>query len=264
MVDAEALAWSREVLGEPGPYVRETLPNLLVATHGRYVAYQQQSGLADASPYGLIWLGMPKAVVDGLSGVAGVQRHRPKRGRYFLPVVSGVPIIPWRYARDGKTDLKTVPFGKPVSDTRRSLFEPPSLPAELPLGEIGLGDAVIAELPEEQQQQFNEYGADIRALATTGGLVAVLAFASNPDALLNAHFGYARLGPGDLLDWAYCEPIELSSVDTAFVRDTTTRDDGPTFDSGPLERPKLRPRSPLESGSPGDDSTPPGPTGTHE
>jgi hypothetical protein len=168
-----------------------------------------------------------------------------------------------RYAPDGKTDLKTVPFGKPVSESRRSLFEPPSLPAELPLGDVGLGEAVIEELTDEQQHLVDEYGADIRALATTSGLVAVLAFASNPDALLNAYFGYARLGQDELL-WSYCEPLELMPVGACFMRDAATVGDGPTFDSGPLERPKLRPRSPLENGSPSDDSTPPGPTGTHE
>jgi hypothetical protein len=102
MVNAEALAWSREVLGEPGPYVRETLPGLLTATHSRYVALQQQTGLADASPYGLIWLGMPKAMIAGLSGVAGVQRYRPKRGRYQLPLVNGVPVISCATRRTGK------------------------------------------------------------------------------------------------------------------------------------------------------------------
>src|SRR5262249_38079280 len=245
-------------------YVREAVPRLLTETHGRYVAYQQQTGLQDASPYGLIWLGMPQALVEGFATVAGVQRYRPKRGRYHLPVVNGGPVIPWPYARDGKTDLRGVPFGKPVSEVRRSLFEPPDLPMELPLGDLGLGDAVIDDLTEEQRQLVDQYGADIRELATLNGLVAVLAFASNPDALLNAFFGYATLGQDDLLDWSFCERLELTASGAGFLRDVGTIGDGPTFDSGPLDQPKLRPRSPLENGPTGDDSTPPAQTGANE
>jgi hypothetical protein len=262
MVNAEALAWARKIMGEPGPFVREALPGLLAATHSRYVALQQQSGLADASPYGLIWLGMPKALMDTFGNVA--RPYRPKRGRYHLPLVKGVPVIPWRYARDGKTDLKAVPFGQPVTDSRKSLFEPPTLPPELPFGEVGLADTILEELTVEQRQQVDSYSADIRALAANERLVAVLAFASNPEALLNAYFGYATLGSDALLKWSYCEELDLTSPGTGMLRDASMLSDRPTFHSGPLEEPKLRVRSPLENGPAGDNTPPPSPTGTHE
>src|SRR6266852_7959282 len=183
MVDLEAVAWARQVLGEPGPHIRATVPGVLAATHNRYVAMQKALGLSSAAPYGLMWLGVPQALVEEFRPVAGVQIHRPKRACYHLPIVNGVPLIPWRYAKDSKTDLKAVPFGQPVSESRRSLFDEINLQAELPLGEDGLGDAIIAELTPEQRRELNSYGADIKALAT-GQLVAVLAYASNPDALL--------------------------------------------------------------------------------
>jgi hypothetical protein len=238
-MDPEALAWAREVLGEPGPYIRKALPGVLLATHSQYVALQQQSGLADASPYGLIWLGMPKALVDSFVGIADVQLYRPKRGRYSLPLVNGVPIIPWRYAKDGTTDLKGVPFGKPVTESRKSLFIPPEIPPELPLGDVGLGDAVVDALSPENRISIDGYGAEIRTLAT-GHLVGVAAYASNPDALLKGYFGYATLGDDDLLVWDYIEEFRFSPSGVR-LRDVSSSK--PTFSSGPLQQPTLRPRS---------------------
>lgn len=262
MTDVEALAWAREILGEPGPYIRETIPGVLVGTHDRYVATQRSLGLADASPYGLMWLGVPQALVDTFQDVAGVQLHRPKRGRYLLPVVNGVPLIAWRYAKDAKTDLKSVPFGRPVSETRKSMFTPKGLIAELPLGDAGLGDAVVDDLTDEQRELFDEYGTQIRNLATEG-TVGVLAYASNTDALLKAYFGYATLSTDGLLNWIHLEELELSSVSAA-IRDVSTSRQRPTFDSGPLETPKMRPRAPFETGPVDPDAPPTGPTGTHE
>ena len=261
MASAEAFAWAREILGEPGPYVRETVPGLLVATHSRYVAIHEQTELADSSPYGLIWLGMPKALVGAFGRLADVQLYRPKRGRYKLPLVNGVPVIPWRYARDGRTPVKQVPFGRPVSDSRRSLFHPPVLPAELPLGETGLGDAIIDAMPVAERDLLDAYADDIRALAT-GRLVSVLAFASNTDALLGGYFGYATLGDDGFLNWSYCEPLGLVSPGTAVLRDLSKADARTAFDAAPLKEPDLRLRSPLEDGPSG--GSPTEPTGTHE
>lgn len=261
MVNVEGLAWAHEVMGEPGPYVRESIPDVLTKTHSRYVALQATTELADATPYGLMWLGVPKALTAMFRDLAGVQLHRPKRGRYHLPLVNGVPIIPWRYAKDGKTDLKDVPFGRPVSATRQALFSPPDMAPELPLGEVGLGDAVLDDLSDEQREQVNAYGTDVRSLATDR-LAGVLAYASNPDALLNGYFGYAVLGVDGLLDWKYIEELPLTSYSLP-LREVGPPAGRPAFNAGPMEQPKLRPRSKTEN--PSDDGTPPtAPTGTNE
>lgn len=153
MTNLEAVAWSRTVLGEVGPYVRLRSPQVLLATHGRYVANQVALDLDTNDPYGLIWLGLPKALVEAFEEVAGVQMHRPKRGRYRLPVINGVPVIPWRYAKDSTTDVDGIPFGQPVSAPRRAMFGDLELQPELPLGETGLGDDVVASLPSRDKQE---------------------------------------------------------------------------------------------------------------
>jgi hypothetical protein len=264
MADLEGMAWSRQVFGEVGPHVRSVLPRVLVTTHSRFAAMQTALNLGSAAPYGLMWLGVPRALVEELNGLAGVQIYHPRRASYRLLVINGVPLIPWRYAKDRTTNVKEVLFGKPVSETRKSVFQPLDLQSELPLGEEGLGDAVVAELTPEQRQELDAYGEDIRKLSATHRAVAVLAYASNPDALHHCYFGYAELGPDNLLDWKYREKLELSSVGFPAQRSVVSVDTQPAFDAGPVEKPILRPRSPL-AGEPTSEPTPtPEETGADE
>lgn len=246
MAGVEGVAWARQVLGEVGPHVRVVAPQVLVTTHNTYAAKHAELDLGSAAAYGLMWLAVPRALVQELDGVAGVQMHRLRGAHYRLPVINGVPLVPWRYAKDGATHITDVPFGHPVSDARRSLFTPLDLPLELELGETGLGDEVVAELPAEQQQELSGYLEAIRALALDGHRIAVLGYASTPDALLRRHFGYADLGADDRLVWAFREELPLPAAAAPAVRATTASADG-SFDSGPIARPLLRPRQTGES-----------------
>lgn len=246
MSKSQGIAWSREVLGEVGPHIRSTAPQVLAATHSLYAAYQDALDLGSAEPYGLMWKGVPKALVDEFSGIAGIQVHRPRYGRVQLPVINGVPLIPWRYAKDTTTDIDRTPFGHPVSRSRKSLFTQLELLPELPLGEHGLGETLLAGLSTEQRREVDEYGANIRTLATEHRYVAVLAYASNPAALLRCCLGYAQLGNDDLLDWAYREELTLIPSDRPVVAQVVlAADPRPAFDDGIPATPVLRPRSPL-------------------
>jgi hypothetical protein len=246
MGNAEALAWSRAVFDEVGPYVRRRLPQILLEIHARYVATQVALDLDSNDAYGLIWLGLPKALVEDFEGVAGVQMHRPRWGRYRLPVINGVPVIPWRYAKDSTTDVDLVPFGRPVSAPRRAMFGDLALQAELPLGEAGLGDEVIAELPVQDRQEVDAYIAGIKELMQSSSVTAVLAYASTPDGVHRCHFGYATLRDDDTLDWQFREEVELSAVGRGGLKLVHGAAQRPTFDSGEPVAPALRPRSPFE------------------
>lgn len=247
MANLEAVAWSRAVLGEVGPYVRQRLPQVLLATHSRYVANQVALDLDTNDPYGLMWLGLPKALVEDFEGIAGVQMHRPKRGRYRLPVINGVPVIPWRYAKDSATDVDCVPFGQPVSAPRRAMFDDLQLHPELPLGETGLGDEVVAKLPSRDRQELEANAVGIKELMRQqDGLSAILAYASTPDGVHRCHFGYATLRDDDSLDWSYREEIELAAVGRGQLRLVQGKPQRPAFDAGMPAMAILRPRSPLE------------------
>lgn len=262
MTEVEGIAWAREVFGEAGPHIRSALPQVLADTHSLHAAYQVATGLASAEPYGLMWLGLPKALVEKFSGIAGVQTHRPRYGRYRLPVINGTPLIPWRYAKDRATDIDKTPFGHPVSRSRKAVFQPFDLQPELPLGEHGLGDAILADLEPEQRQHLADYGDEIRELATESRLVAVLAYASNPDALLCSYFGYAQLGANDLLTWLYREEVPLSVADGPIRYVVSGPDTRPAFDDGVPEAPVLRPRSPLAPAPTTERPMTPGETGS--
>jgi hypothetical protein len=262
MTDVEGIAWAREVFGEVGPHIRAAVPQVLADTHSLYAANQVALGLNSAEPYGLMWLGVPKALLEQFQGIAGVQTHRPRYGRYLLPVINGVPLIPWRYAKDGATDIDKTPFGHPVSRSKKSVFQPLNLQAELPLGEHGLGDTILAELRPDQRQDLDSYGAEIRTLATESRLVSVLAYASNSDALLRCYFGYARLGNNDLLNWTYREELALSVTEQPTRHVVTEYDGRPAFDDGVPAAHILRHRSSLETAPTPEPPLMPGETGS--
>jgi len=257
VADVEGMAWSREVMGEAGLHVRAVAPQVLAATHATLAAKHVELDLGTAAVYGLMWLAVPRALLRELDGVAEVRPYRPRGAPYQVPVINGVPLVAWRYAKDRVTDIDQVPFGHPVSDTRRSLFVPLDLPLqlELGLGETGLGDDVIAALPAEQQQELDCYLGVVRELAADGRRIAVLGYASTPDALLRGHLGYADLGADDQLVWAFREelqfPADLTGAAAANGPALPPAEDA--FDRGPIATPQLRARPTRETG--GSDSS---------
>ncbi|MEZ7126185.1 hypothetical protein ACBR40_12685 [Nonomuraea sp. AD125B] len=260
--EMEALAWARSVFGDVGLRIRAGVLSVLSTTHNRYAANQRALGLSSAEPYGLMWLGVPKALVEEFKGLPGVDTHRPRRGRYHLPVVNGVPLIPWRYAKDRITDLDQTPFGQPVSTTKKSLFELIHIQPSLFSGEDEAEEDVLADLTPEQLAELDAYGEEIYELAANQQLVAVLAYASNPEALLRCFFGYARLRTDDLLEWAFREEFAIAPQEGSKLVSTTQS--RAAFDTGTPENPVLRPRSPLEGSPATEPPTPPRKTGDSE
>ncbi|MGX7826588.1 hypothetical protein ACTG9Q_15990 [Actinokineospora sp. 24-640] len=233
--------------------------------HAKYAATQRALGLESAEPYGLIWLGGPQALVEEFDGVAGVHLHRPRKGRYRLPVINRVPLIPWRYAKDGKTDVDRVPFGHPVSASRASLFEYIDGPSELPLGLEGLGEAAIEKFTPLQREELDAYGEEIRILASECRRVAVIAYASNPDVLLTCYLGYASLKDDGYLDWAFRESLPITaSTARHSVRGVGSSLATPAFDAGTPVEHLLRPRNPAEGEPTGTQEAPLNPTATDD
>ncbi|SES39994.1 hypothetical protein [Lentzea albida] len=245
MEDLAGVAWARRMFGTEGPHVRDCLPRVLAETHSQYSTLQVSTGLPSADPYGLIWLGMPNALVEGLFGIAGVRAYRPRRARYRIPVINSVPLIPWRFAKDKTTDIDQVPFGRPVSASKQSLFTTVQTPLELDLGESGLGDSVVNRLSQQERQELDRHSEQIAKLATEQ-LVGVLAYSSNPEALLSSYFGFATLRANGLLSWAFRESLELVPVRRGPMRPATTVDGRLAFDAGKPASPLLRPRVALD------------------
>ncbi|GGU35537.1 helix-turn-helix domain-containing protein [Lentzea flava] len=83
-------------------------------------------------------------------------------------------------------------------------------------------------------------------LASEHHLVAVLAYARNPDALLSSYLGYASLRGDEHLHWVFREPLAITPADPSKLRAVTTTDGRPAFDAGTPAAHHLRPRSPLD------------------
>ncbi len=103
---------------------------------------------------------------------------------------------------------------------------------------------------------MDDYGENIRKLAAAHRLVAVLAYASNPEALHHCYLGYAELGEDNMLKWKYREKLDLSSAGIPAQPTVASMNPRLAFHAGPLEAHVLRPRSPLE-GPPTSEPTPP-------
>jgi hypothetical protein len=213
-----------------------------MATHTTVAGLHSCIDLGRDDAYGLMWIKVPRALVTAFAGVGGVQPLHPKGAGYLVPVINGVPLVPWRYAKDRATTVDDVAFG--VSEVRRSLFEPVGQ-LGLELGEPGLGDAVLDQLSAEKRRRLRAHLEAIRALAADGHRIAVLAYASNPDALLRIYLGYADLGTDDRLVWAFREELPLPSAPIVPDQPAVVPAQRPAFDSGPLSEPvlQLRPRT---------------------
>jgi hypothetical protein len=239
MTDLEGLAWSQRVMGEAGPHIRAEASNILMATHNTVANLHVSIDLGRDDAYGLMWIKVPRALVMAFAGVGGVQPLHPKGAGYRVPVINGVPLVPWRYGKDRATNVDDVPFG--VSDVRRSLFEPVGQ-LGLEVGEAGLGDVIVNQLSAEERRRLCAHLDAIRGLAADGQRIAVLAYASNPDALLRIYLGYADLGSDDRLFWAFREELPVPTTATVPGVPAVVPIQRPAFDSGPVGEPVLRPR----------------------
>ncbi|WP_367127459.1 hypothetical protein [Saccharothrix sp. HUAS TT1] len=242
------MAWARAVLGVEGPYFRSVIPAVLAKAHDEHAATQLSSGLTQSVHYGAMWLGVPNALVAGFSGVAGVRPHRIVGGQYDLPVVEGVPVIPWRYARNSRTRIDWVRFGRPRSRYAGALFEHVDVPLELDFGERGFGDEVVGRLPSAARRELASHEAAITVPNADGGIAAVVAYASIPEALLRCHLGYAELKPDGFLRWHFREEFRLDHARLDHARlAAPARDRGMAFDTGEPEDLPLRHRTRRES-----------------
>ncbi|WP_226366984.1 hypothetical protein [Pseudonocardia sp. ICBG162] len=256
MGDTKEIAWSLEVLGEVGPYVRAVVPRLLAEAHDAAATHHIGLGLPSEDAYGPIWLKLPELLASELDDVEGIRLVKLYRARYRVPVINGIPLIAWRYGKRSTTNVDKVAFGSPVSDTRRAVFTPGADRGQLTLGfeEQGLGQQIVAELPTAEQDRIKQYCAEIREIAGAGNRVAVLAYASNPSALLQAYFGYAELADDDRLDWKFRRELPLSGAPTSTSRTIPSQRpaalDEDAFNSGPVARHTLRARPNPKSDTP--------------
>jgi hypothetical protein len=250
MSETESLAWLIERFGADGFALREKIPQLLQDCHEGMAGAQEDAPIRAHLVYGQIWKSVHEQFDDRLGSLPTAQRYRPKRAQYRLPVVNGTALFPWRYAHDSVTELEHASFGPNVSATRRELLTAGApVPDMLPFGEITPSD-----IPEEEAADIERYRAQFRETAAVHPLV-VVAYASNPDALLNAFWADVNgLRADGTLELGYREPLYFRRPPPPGIKLVGDDDPGPSFDGGPLQVPVISPRFKRPASAAGTDS----------
>jgi hypothetical protein len=272
--NGDGLAWARDRFGPSGPRVRELVPRMLRRCQMLMSGGQTFTELDAATVYGQMWLRVHQEFAEVLvQEIPGARRIRPYRANYRIAVVGSVPIFPWRYAKDLTTNLDAARLGDPTSDTRQAVFQglpaaQPELTYEWSEPTRRRGDPAGSDIG--QSVAAEETVADLRAglqdVIAEHGPVVVVAYASNPTALHRIVWGDAALRSDDTLAWGFREDLALSTADDAGEYPLTTPAaastdplrmmpaSGRRFDSGPVDEPALRPRSPIRGAPPADGS----------
>jgi hypothetical protein len=149
--------------------------------------------------------------------------------------VNGTALFPWRYAHDAVTGLDQASFGPDVSATRKELLTAGADVADL----LPFGDLVAPDVPEEAAAEIERFRAQFRETAAVHPVV-VVAYASNPAALLNAYWADVKALRSDgSLELGYRERLDVRRPTPPEPARKPSRDDRPSFASAPLQVPVI-------------------------
>lgn len=224
----EGRARALRTFGVDGVRVRELAPTIVRQCHESMAVAQLEADMPHTGPYGYIWR---KCLYEFRRVLGQLPTAEPvvvPRAGYSLVSFGGVVIFPWRYGRDASTPSTTRTFA--VSDARVSIFTTHrgfhpqlDLTFEHP------------ELSEDERQLLAEEDELLTKVMQSHPRVVVVAYASNPSALHDIHWGEATLGRDGLLTFSWNESL-LSAPNGALV-DLVAQ--GESFSEGPIPRPSL-------------------------
>jgi hypothetical protein len=235
----EGLAWLLERFGADGARLRAGLPAMLRERHLGMADAQERAPMRAHAVYGQIWRAVHDGMAEDFGSLPTAQLYRPPSAPYKIVVVNGTALFPWRYAHDMVTDLEHASLGTRVSPTRQLVLAGVAMPDTLPLGDLPGG------APDEATEEIELYRTAFREVAAAHPVVAI-AYASNPAALLAAWWGDVRgLRADGTLEWGWREQLDLTQPAPPgrhlnIARDGDSR---PSFTSGPLQTPVIRPRA---------------------
>ena len=246
MEDFESRARLIERFGTHGSRLRTEIPALLQYCHRGMADAQERAPLRSQAVYGQIWRSVHDALEEDFRSLTTAQFYRPPSAPYKVLVVNGTALFPWRYAHDAVTKVDDASFGLDVSPTRKMILAGVAVPDLLPLGDLPPSD-----LPAEEAEEIERHRAAFRETAAEHPVV-VIAYASNPAALLTAIWGdIMQLRADGTLEWGWREHMDVNQPTPPGYRVASVRDnDRSSFSSAPLQTPAItaRPR-PSEAGS---------------
>jgi hypothetical protein len=189
--------------GGNAAFLREVIPQALVAAHVRARQGHDGAGLTTLDVYGhglaVVQFEEMANWIAALDGARMVKLHR-----YYLAVLNGWVFYPWRYADDNVTKIEEAQLRRPVSMLRRRLFAAHGPEPRQP----ALDESLELPTMEELHQAFPQLGEDTR--------LCVIPYACSVNSgVLNVAWGEAELHSNDgSLTWhRRPQPLPLPSHD---------------------------------------------------
>jgi hypothetical protein len=233
--------WALETFGTYGPMMRERIAQLVLDEHESSLDAQEASGHRSRSVYGEFWRGIFEKF-EWFGDLPGATLVRPGGAPYKIPVVNGVAVFGWRYAKSRETDLANTPFATSPARVKAASLRP-----------AGVQEALLElEVPDPQltneEQELVERLASVTAdpLVTSSRMVLV-AISSSVNGLFSVQWGEVQLTADGYVDWVDHHESLLSLQPTLPVSTSPTR----TFTSG--EPPKKFPDMEIEADTPSDE-----------
>ncbi|MGD9530232.1 MAG: hypothetical protein AB7V44_26015 [Pseudonocardia sp.] len=178
--------------GTYGPRIREQVAEMVKAEHEASLDAQDASGHRSRSVYGEFWRGLLEKF-ETFGELPGATLVRPGEAPYRLPVVNGVVLFPWRYAKSRDTEFATTRFATSDARIALSTLRTPSVQHAL---DLDLPDPRLSE--EERQLLAALHAADPVISSSRMVLVAV---SSSVRGLFAAEWGEAKLNAAGFIEW---------------------------------------------------------------
>jgi hypothetical protein len=249
MSETESLAWLIERFGADGFVLREKIPALLQDCHQGMAEAREGAPVKAHVVYGQMSRSVHEQFEVQFGSLPTAQLYHPKRAPYKLPVVNGTALFPWRYAHDVVTGLDQASFGPDVSATRKEVLTGGVDVADM----LPFGDLTTPDVPEEVAAEIERFRAQFRETAAVHPVV-VVAYASNPAALLNAYWAdVIGLRSDGTLELGYCERLDVRPPTPPKAVREPVEDDRPNFASAPLRVPVISARAKPSAGASGTD-----------
>lgn len=193
MDEREGRLWAVQTFGTYGPAVRERVATLVAETHVALQDAQEVSGVRAQAVYGQFWRGIHERFEE-LGQFQNSFMQRPGNANYKLPVVNGVAMFPWRYARDRNAVLTETVFT--TSDARLAATR---LRVDVQTSlDVGFPDP---GLTGEERELAAVVAAAPRSPAVNGGRLVVVAIASSMHSLDVVEWGEVELTETGYIRW---------------------------------------------------------------
>jgi hypothetical protein len=181
-----------EIFGTYGPRIRDRVAEMVKAEHEASLDAQEASGHRSRGVYGQFWRGLLEKFEE-FGELPGATLVRPGEASYRLPVVNGVVMFPWRYAKSRETELASTRFA--TSDTRVAVATMRTPPAQRAL-ELDLPDP---GLDDEERRLLEALHADDQVISSSR--LVLVAISSSVSGLFSIEWGEAKLNSAGTIQW---------------------------------------------------------------